>query len=264
ALAGPAVGAVLIGLALAAPFAAAAGLYLSGALLMLGLQAARQVRGPQRAMGAALAEGIAFLKAEPFLRQLVWITGAWNLFADMALIALVLHAQENLGLSAPAYGLILAAGAVGGVAGGFAGSLAVRRIGPGRTAQIGSVLGIPCFLVAAFVPNAIVLALALAVFEFSGLLWNTVSTAFRQRRVPDPLRGRVHGIYRLVSFAAMPLGMVLSGLLVEGAGLVLPRHQALIVPFVVAALGLVGLNLLVWSRIGRGFGGRGPSPAPDG
>ncbi|MDB2407925.1 MFS transporter, partial [Jannaschia sp.] len=188
-----------------------------------------------------------------FLMRLVWITGAWNLMADMALIALVLHAQENLGLGAPAYGLVLAAGAVGGVAGGLIGEHVVRRFGAGRTAQIGGVLGVPVFLGIAWAQGPWVAAALLAAFQFAGLLWDTVSTAYRQRRIPDGLRGRVHAIYRLVSFTAIPLGMLLSGVLVESAQTIMPRDVALTVPFYVASTGMLILNVMIWTSIRRGF-----------
>ncbi|PWJ22470.1 MFS transporter [Jannaschia seohaensis] len=253
-MAGPALGAVLIGLALAAPFAAAAGLYLAGAFLMLGLHAVQSPRAAPRDWRAELADGLTFLRREPFLRRLVCITGAWTLLADMALIALVLHAQEDLGLDAPAHGLVLVAGALGGVLGGLAGARAVRWFGPGRTAQRGSVIGIPVFLALPYVPAAVAAAVLVA-FEFGGLLWNAVSTAYRQRRVPDALRGRVHAIYRLVSFAEMPLGLLFSGAMVEAAQIWLPRGTALMVPVYATVLGMFVLNIRVWRDIRRGFDG---------
>ncbi len=42
------------------------------------------------------------------MRTLALTTGGWNLVHQMMLIALVLHAQENLGLSAEVYGPVLA------------------------------------------------------------------------------------------------------------------------------------------------------------
>lgn len=45
------------------------------------------------------------------------------------------HVQENPGPSAQTYGLILAAGAVGGIAGSLAAEAVIRRLGPGRRAR---------------------------------------------------------------------------------------------------------------------------------
>ncbi|MFQ6552553.1 hypothetical protein AAD018_009450 [Aestuariibius insulae] len=51
--------------------------------------------------------------------MLVLVTGFWNFFAEMALIALFLHVQESLNSGATAYGLIVAIEAGGGVVGGL-------------------------------------------------------------------------------------------------------------------------------------------------
>lgn len=60
-------------------------------------------------------------------------------------------------------------------------------------------------------------------------------------------------IYRLFAWGMMPLGLILSGLLVRGAETLMPRGLALTVPFVVAAVGVGLLTAVAWRPLGRGF-----------
>lgn len=254
ALLGPAVGAFLIAVAVPLPFAANALAYGLAALLIAGLAGSfRPQPNGARNWRRELAEGLGFLRNAPLLRLLAWITGFWNLFHQMIFIALVLHVQENLGLGAPAYGLILAAGAVGGITGGLLGERIVRRLGPGRAAQWMLFTSAPAFVAVALAPGAISLALVLAVFEFSGLVWNTVSVSYRQRSIPDELLGRVNSVYRLLAWGMMPIGLMLSGVIVNGLDGILPRGTALTVPFYVAAAGVLVVTLIGWRGLGRGF-----------
>jgi hypothetical protein len=89
--------------------------------------------------------------------------------------------------------------------------------------------------------------------EFTGFVWNVVSVSTRQRLVPDALRGRVNSLYRLLAWGMMPLGLVLSGLVVTLAETGLPREVALTLPFWVAGIGSVLMAVAVWRAIPRGF-----------
>lgn len=198
-------------------------------------------------------EGFAFLAGARLLRALAWVTGFWNLLFQMVLIALVLHVQENLNLGAEAYGLILAAGAVGGIAGGWWGEAIIARLGQKRAAQWMLVASAPAFLAIAFVPNGVTLGIVLALFEFNGLVWNTVSVSYRQRIIPDALLGRVNSLYRLMAWGMMPVGLLASGLCVRLADGVFSRDFALLTPFLVAFFGALVLAVFGWRALARGF-----------
>jgi hypothetical protein len=256
ALIGPVLGAFLIAAALPLPFALNAAAYGAAALMVLGI--AGQFRplqtGPRNWRGE-LAEGFRFLRAAPLLRTLAWTTGFWNLFHQMIMIALVLHAQENLGFGPQTYGLVLAGGAVGGVLGSLAGERIVRALGPARTTQWMLAASAPAFAAMAVAPGPWTLALVFAVFEFTGLTWNIVSVSTRQRMIPDALLGRVNSLYRLLAWGMTPVGLVLSGLVVRlGEGPLL-RETALTLPFWVASGGALVLTIVAWRGLARGFAG---------
>lgn len=254
ALIGPALGAALIAVWLPLAFGLNALAYGLAMLLVAGVAGQfRPERADARNWRAELGEGLAFLRARPLLRTLAWTTGFWNLFHQMIVIGVVLHAQENLGLSATAYGLTLAGGAVGGIAGSLLGERISRALGPARTMQWMVLASGPCFAAMAVAPNAVTLGLCFAAMEFSGFVWNVVSVSTRQRMIPDALRGRVNSLYRLLAWGMMPLGLVLSGVVVTLGEAVLPREVALTLPFWAAGLGSILLGLVVWRAIWRGF-----------
>ena len=254
ALLGPALGAFLIAAALPLPFAVGALAYVAAVFLVLGIAGQFQPAPTQtRNWRRELKEGFQFLWGAQLLRSLAWITGVWNLLFQMVMIALVLHVQENLGLDARAYGLILAAGALGGIAGGWWGDAVITRLGPKRTAQWMLLASFPAFLGIAYAPGPIALAVVLAAFEFTGLVWNTVSVSYRQRKIPDALLGRVNSLYRLLAWGMMPVGLLLSGLIVRIAEGTLARDAALTAPFLTAAVGALMLALAGWRALDRGF-----------
>jgi MFS family permease len=265
ALLGPPLGAALLAVALPLPFAGNVLAYGAAAAIVVGIAGNfRPINCKVRNWSAELAEGLAFLRDAPLLRTLAWLTGFWNLFFQMVMIALILHVQENLGLSPASYGLILAASAIGGIAGGVFGERVVRRMGAARAAQWMLFSSGPAFIGIALAPGAMSLAVVLAVFEFSGLVWNTVSVATRQRTIPDHLLGRVNSVYRLLAWGMMPLGLLLSGLIVRGLDGPFSREVALRAPFWVAAAGVFVVAGIGWRHLGVGLApSRAVTPEDD-
>lgn len=254
ALVGPALGAFLIAYALPLPFLVNALTYFGAIFLVIRLTGKfRPEVSKARDWRRELKEGFSFLGQARLLRSLAFITGFWNLFFQMVMIALVLHVQENLGLDARAYGLILASGAIGGILGGWLGDKIIGMFGPAKTAQWMLISSAPAFLAIALAPGPVALGLTLAIFEFTGLVWNTVSVSYRQRAIPDELLGRVNSLYRLLAWGMMPIGLLLSGLIVRVSDKFVPRDTALITPFFVAAFGALVLGILGWRALGRGF-----------
>ena len=254
-LVGPALGAFLIAAFAPAPFALNSIAYAVALVCVLSLKGTFKPK-PSKAKPnwkAELGEAYAFLKSSPLLRSLALITGGWNLLFQMSAIALVLHVQENLGLGAMAYGLLLAADAFGGITAGFASQRIIARFGPKRTAQLCLMFSAPSFLGIALAPNWVTLALTLAAFQFTGLLWNIVSVSYRQRKIPDAMLGRVNSLYRLLAWGLMPIGLILSGLIVRFAEPIIGRSQALNLPIFTASAGALVLGILGWHALNRGF-----------
>jgi len=254
ALLGPALGAFLIAAALPLPFIVNALAYIVAIGLVFRLKGNfKPLSSATRHWQSELKAGFTFLKNAPLLRVLAWITGFWNLLFQMVMIGLVLHVQENLNANAQTYGLILAAGAIGGIWGGWWGDKIIRKLGALKSAQWMLIASAPAFLAIALAPGPVTLGIVLAIFEFTGLVWNTVSVSHRQRSIPDALLGRVNSLYRLMAWGMMPIGIILSGLIVRGALVFVPRETALLMPFIFAAIGALILGILGWRALRIGF-----------
>jgi MFS family permease len=157
------------------------------------------------------------------VRQHRWLTAGFLGFAlgnvgiGLYFVLGPLVAREDLG-GAKAWGLILTAGAVGGVLGG----LVAYRIRPSRPAAaafaIWSLGALPAL---ALVPPLAVALIMVAngVFSISIVVGNTLwETAMQQEVRPDRL-ARVGSIDWLLSLCLMPLGQAIAGAMAAGIGL---------------------------------------------
>lgn len=222
---GPLVGGLLFGVGAALPFVANSAALALAVLLLLSLPAT--VLGLQRPSGEAVAPagvpaGLRWLARQPVLRLLVLTTAAVAV-ADSAWFAvLVLYAQDRLAVGATGFGVLLAIGAAGGLAGAL---VAERVLGGGRhrsalawsmgvTATTpGLLLVVPQRAVAGFVVLAT--SAAFAVF-------NVAAVSLRQRLVPAELLGRVTAASRTLVLGGSAGGALLGGALAAGQGLEAP------------------------------------------
>jgi MFS family permease len=253
-LIGPAFGAFLLGVALALPFAFNALAYGVAAFLMTRLVGQFHPGPPAEARWrAAFATAWRYLMGQPLLVLLAVVTGLWNMTFEATLFALVLHAQENLGLSAQQYGFVLTGFAVGGAVAGLIGDRIALRLGAGRTMRLTLLVSAVMLLLVPLAPNGVWVALAFVVAEMSGITWNIVSVSLRQRLIPDELRGRVNSLYRLLAWGMIPLGIGLSGWLIGATEGLVGRPQALTVPIWAAGGLMLLLALLAQRPLQRGL-----------
>lgn len=254
-LLGPPLAAWLVATAAGLPFLANALLYAAAVALVAAVPGRFHPFNP--AVPVSLAEaardGLRFLLSQPLLRLLAVVTGLWNLLHQMAALAFLLYAQEVLQFSARGYGLVLAAGALGGLAGGLTASRLVARLGPARVACWSLATTAPCFAAMVLLPGPWAVALPFVAFEFFGILWNTVSVSYRQRLIPDAILGRVNSLYRLLAWGMMPAGLALSGVMIELSGTLLPRPQAIALPIWAAAAAAALLFLLARRPLAHGL-----------
>jgi hypothetical protein len=76
---------------------------------------------------------------------------------------------------------------------------------------------VPFFAIA---PNIIVLGLLLAVSFLVGPIYNVVQLSYRMAIIPDELQGRVNSMFRLIAFGGQPLGLALTGILIQRLGVI--------------------------------------------
>ena len=242
---GPPLAGLLIGIGIALPFGLDAAM-LALAAGLVWLIALPHKPGPAQGFGAALAEGIGWMRRDPALLRLALVLGAANFLATGTITVQVLFAQEVLGLGPAAYGLILSVGAAGAVTGSLGAPAMIRRLGVQPCLYLALGTWAAGYAVIGLAGQGPVLAAALFANLAAAMLWNVITVSWRQRRIPGPVLGRVNSIYRFFGWGSMPLGALAGGALVALLEPGLGREAALRAPFLIA--GVLSLGLLAYGR----------------
>ncbi|MFC5231080.1 MFS transporter [Pseudonocardia zijingensis] len=213
-LVGPAVGGVMFAAAASLPFAVSAAALLLAGVLVTGLRTpapAVDGRPTPRALLREAADGMRWLLRARYVRTIILTGAGLTFFTQTWEGLLVLLAVGPMGTSETVFGLILAGGAVGGIAGGALTALLVHRF-PQRALQVVAlaVAAAGNFVLAAF-PTPVLAAVVLSTTSFSFALWNVLSVTIRQRMVPATVLGRVNAAARTLSMTAAPLGALAGG-----------------------------------------------------
>lgn len=219
-LAGPPLGGLLFGLAVAAPFGLDA-LSFAGAALVMGLMTGSYTSGaandPSVSMRARVSEGFGWLWRHRLLRTLALISTGLGTASFISSAVFVIFARDELGLSELGFGLLLVPGAVGGIIGSLY-APQFRRL-PLRVALMGSVLGAGLStLLMAETSSPVLVGLLSAVTFGSIMVWNVLTLALRQRLIPNELLGRVGASYRFLVYLGMPVGALVGGLVTNQYG----------------------------------------------
>ncbi len=178
----------------------------------------------EQAESGHLVAGARFIWREPLLRASLAATATINLFNFVFFAIFVLYATRTLDVRPGTLGLVLGAGALGGVVGSLVTGRVARRIGIGPALVVGCFLfPTPLLLVpAAGGPKPLVLACLFLAELGSGLgvmILDISAGSIFQALVPDRLRSRFSGAYMVVNYGVRPLGGLLGGLLGTTIGL---------------------------------------------
>ncbi|HEY1622117.1 MAG TPA: MFS transporter [Streptosporangiaceae bacterium] len=217
-LAGPSLGALLVGLLGAA-------LAMSGdavSAICLGAIRTREPRAPRTGQDrpvrfrADLGTGIRYVLRDPILRRTVAWSGTANFFVIIVETLGPLFLVRELHLR-PAYvGLLLALGAAGGVAAGLASARLARRIGSARIAWLATTA---CTAPGLLIPLAssgwwvLLFAAGWVSWTFGATLCGVAVAGYQQGTCPPELLGRVTGAARWVNWGTLPLGGLAAGAL---------------------------------------------------
>jgi MFS family permease len=192
----------------------------SGALL----GAIRPAEPPPDEETRGVTTGLRWIADSAIVRASLLATATINFFNFVFFALFVLYATTELDVSPGTLGLVLGAGAVGGLVGSFVAAPLTRRIGVGPTFVVGCVLfPAPILLVPlAGGPYALVLA-CLFVAEFgSGLgvmLLDIAAGSIFAAVIPPRLRARVSGAYTFVNYGIRVFGSLAGGFLGAWFGL---------------------------------------------
>jgi MFS family permease len=227
-LAGPAAGGWLFGLAAVLPFAVNAGTLGIAVLLLLTLPGvfgpppAEQAPGARSSLWHDFTEGLRWLWRHPDMRDVTIVAGLVSALDAAWFAVLVLFVVRDLHQQPGAYGLLLAIGALGGVATGAAGTVLTRRLGPWRSLLLGGAAMAASQAGLGLTGNVMVAAAMLFISSGAWALFNMTAVTMRQRQVPAALLGRVSSLFGIVTRGTEALGAVAGGALAATAGIRAP------------------------------------------
>jgi MFS family permease len=222
-LAGPPLGALLFGVGMAVPFGVDAICALAAAVLV-GRIAATPRPDPatveRRHLRHEIADGVRWLWQHPPIRALAITITLFNVTFWAPWSVFVLYATERLGLDAFGYGVLITAGAFGGLAGSIAYPALERRFALATLMRAGLLLETMTHLILAVSTSAFVVGATMLLFGIHEVVWGTTSTTVRQRAVPSAFLGRVTSVYMLGNVGGGAIGAILGGLIAQRFGVV--------------------------------------------
>ncbi|WP_170323428.1 MFS transporter [Cryptosporangium phraense] len=222
--AGPPIGGFLLAIALALPFAAGSlGLVASLAVLtLLPRSAPGGEPAERRSLWADIRTGAHWYWRSPVVRSLSFLSGVGNAMTGASYGLLVLVGDQRLNVSPRGYGVMLAVGAIGAVAGGLVADRIARRVPAPVLILVTSVISAGAVAALGLVRSPALAAAALAVDGFVVLVLSVVIVSLRQRLVPSELLGRVNAVYFTVALGGLAVGGLGGGAIARLAGLPAP------------------------------------------
>ncbi|TDC39118.1 MFS transporter [Micromonospora sp. KC213] len=177
---------------------------------------ARPVSGRRVPARVALTEGLGFVRRHPILLATLLCATTSNVFG-MATTALeVPYLLRELHAAPAVVGVVVSAGAVGGLLAGALADRIAARVGSARLIWVAMAVPGPLYLL---MPAArpgwglLLYAVGLAAYSANAVLFNVALVSYRQRVTPPELLGRVTAAFVWICFGAVPLGALFGGAL---------------------------------------------------
>ncbi len=220
-LLGPPLGGVLYSFGQAIPFLTDAISYLASVCSLLFMQTKFQLErvAAPRKLWTEMAEGMKWLWHQPVLRTMAFLNSGWSALGfGFSLLVIVLAQRQQV--SPPFIGVLFAIGGVTSILGASLAPLIQRRFPYGH-----AIIGLWwlyvvawLLIVVAFTPFA--LGAIVAFFFLVDSIYNIVQFSYRLALIPDELQGRVNSAFRLISYSLRPVGIALTGVLMQLIGAV--------------------------------------------
>lgn len=215
-LVGPPLSGLLYGIASTLPFLADAVSYVVSVLSLFFIKTKFQGEraAARRGLWIEIKEGLSWLWHQPIIRFMAILTGGNNLLSAGSILVIIVLAQ-HMHASPFTIGLIFAIGGIGAILGAIIAPPLQKRLSFGQAIIITSWLFGLLTLLYIFAPNPLVLGIITALLFVGGPIYNVVSVSYRLVLIPDQLQGRVNSAFRLIAFCGQPLGLAVTGVLLQ-------------------------------------------------
>ncbi|HLX38934.1 MAG TPA: MFS transporter, partial [Ktedonobacteraceae bacterium] len=201
-------------------------------------------------MWKEIGEGIVWLWHHPLIRFIAILTFGINTpCTGYVLVLLVLAGHMHA--SNAITGLIFASGGIGSVLGALLAGPLQKRFSFGQLIITSTWIWVLTWLFYAIAPNPLVLGIANTISFIVVPIYSVTQYTYRIAVIPDRLQGRVNSIFRLIAFGGQPLGIAITGLLIQAIG----PNYAVIVLFIPQGILAIAVTLNKYVREAPGVHG---------
>lgn len=187
------------------------------ALIRTPLQREPQGTLPRRNLWDETLEGVRWVRRQPFIVAMTLMMGAGAFVMPGSTLTVILLAERH-GASAAVIGLIFACFGIGAILGSLLVARLKRRLTVGQSILVARWYFVLSWPLYALAPHPAVLA---AIQCGDGVVEPIEDVAYFSRRlalIPEELRGRVLSVCRLVPGVTRPLGLALTGVVLQRWG----------------------------------------------
>jgi MFS family permease len=218
-LLGPSLGGALYSIGRAIPFLTDAISYAASVLSLFFIKTKfQEERNPAPIrLWADIREGLSWLWHQPLIRFIALLTGGITMpVVGYALILIVLAQGQHA--SSFTIGLIFACGGIGSILGSLLVTPLEKRFSFPQL-MIGSTwVWALTWLLFAIAPNPFILGVVTSLSFIIVPIYTSVQFGYRLALIPDHLQGRVNSVFRLMAFGGEPIGLAVTGVLLQAIG----------------------------------------------
>ncbi len=221
ALCGPSLSGLLFTLGQALPFLTDAISYAVSIVSLLFIKTPFQGKreAARRHLLEEVREGIAWMWRQPFIRSMALFQGASALFMSGSSLVIIVLAQQR-GATPFIIGCIFALGGVGSIAGSLLASFFEKHLSVGQSILFCRWTFALLWPLYALVPAPLLMGLVDFGIGFADPVEDVPYFSYRLLLIPEELRGRVISACRLFPGTLRPLGLFLTGVLLQSIGAV--------------------------------------------
>ncbi|MFJ4133070.1 MFS transporter [Pseudomonas cyclaminis] len=176
----------------------------------------------RRSIMADIKTGLEFVFSHPKLQPVFLCGAVYVLFLTVIETSLVLYCKDILLLAPSVIGLVIGAAAIGFPIANLIAARLLNHFGMARTLVIAAATSVSgLFLIAVFGASGSIAGL-IAAGVLHGLgegVFGPTSLTLRQTDTPSSLLGRVNSVQRFMIWGAIPLGSVMTSLIIKYIGL---------------------------------------------
>lgn len=237
-LLGPALGGAIYSLSKLLPFLLDALSYLISVCSLSWIRAKFQqerVTRPEK-LWSEIRVGLLWIWHQPLIFFIAFTGTLVHLLFD-GIVLLVIVLAQQMQATPFLIGLVLAMDGVGSLIGSFLAERFHKQLSLRVAYTACYWLGAALWLIIPFMHNMLSLSVVIASLYVILTIADLVQFSYRRMLIPDELQGRVNSVFRMISYSGAPLGMALTGLLLQSYG---PDPTV-----VILGIGIIALALLI-------------------